>query len=166
MLSEVGNGAVLKKHFSDNFMVLDLDRISATWTGGEVGGGVVSVGCLLSVGIKQSRCNPCMQLITFPGTLKYLNCRFLVLPSSFFFLLLIEVSILERFFFAIFCISYITGRNEMQLPWRKKVGILLLLPNISENYSWYLLGFFCSVTLCVKDFYLVSPMMKHSTRCR
>lgn len=88
-----------------------------------MGGGAVSVGSLLSVGIKQSRCNPCMQPITFPGRLRYLNFRFMALPILFcvvFFFFLIEVSVPGRtFFFTIFCINYITGRNEVQLYRRK-----------------------------------------------
>lgn len=89
-----------------------------------MGGGVVSVGSLLSVGIKQSRCSPCMQLITFPGTLRYLNCRFMALPRFFFFYFLLKCQFWGGFFFFTgFCINCITGRNEMQLYWRK-MGII------------------------------------------
>jgi len=133
ILFEACNGGnAEKKHFSDNFVLLVWGSISTTWTGGGVGGGV-SVGSLLSMGIKQSRCNPCMQQITFPGTLRYLNCRFMALPSSFFLVLFYWSVNSREVSFAVFCIKYTTGRNEMQSYWRK-MGILTLLPNMSENY--------------------------------
>lgn len=68
---------------------------------------MVSVGSLLSVGMKQSRCNPCMQLITLSGMLRYLNCRFVALPNFLGFVVclgffLIEASTLRRLFLLFF----------------------------------------------------------------
>lgn len=80
-------------------------------------GCVVSVGSLLSVGMKQSRCNPCVQLITLSGMLRYLNCRFVALPNFLGFvvcLFLIEASILRRLFYC-FLYKLITVMNEMHL---------------------------------------------------
>lgn len=49
---EVGNGATVKKRFSDNFVLFTLGSISATRTGGGVGGDEVSCGQLSVCGNK------------------------------------------------------------------------------------------------------------------
>lgn len=74
------------------------------------------------------------------GMLRYLNCRFVALPNFLGFVVLLfllfftEASIFTLRLFTLFYINYSTVMNEMQLYWRK-IRILPLLPNISENHN-------------------------------